>query len=242
LQEVEEDTLVWSVVDLMTLLLVVFILFYTQAIGRKPDVASKPLVSQSTVPQEVAAPAAVPIARKAQAPRKTQEAAPMTSLEKEAFIEEIRREVLNPTGEIEEQGVSVRWSNHQLVFVLGEKITFNVGEAELLEAFQPTLERIARFIAGKPQTLITVAGHTDDRPINTLLFPSNWELSAARAVTVAKFLTEHDVAPARITVQGHGEYRPLYENTSPENRQANRRVEITLVREKPQVSDRYERR
>ena len=120
-------------------------------------------------------------------------------------------------------------------FVLGERITFNVGEPELLRDFQPTLRRVAGFIASKEGYQIVVSGHTDNTPINTARFPSNWELSAARAVNVARFLIDNGVDPRQLSIQGFSEYRPLYENSSLENKQANRRVEITLIREQDGV-------
>jgi chemotaxis protein MotB len=132
----------------------------------------------------------------------------------------------------DEDSFAVRWDNRRLVFVLGERITFNVGEAELLPGSYPALLKIAGVIGSKKGFEVVVSGHTDDRPINTARFPSNWELSAARAVTVARFLIEHGLAPERVSVQGFSAYRPVSENTTPENRQANRRVEITLIKEK----------
>jgi chemotaxis protein MotB len=76
-----------------------------------------------------------------------------------------------------------------------------------------------------------VAGHTDNTPIKTPQFPSNWELSTARAVNVAKYLIASGVTPERVSVQGYASYRPLRANTSSQNRQANRRVEITLSKD-----------
>jgi chemotaxis protein MotB len=79
---------------------------------------------------------------------------------------------------------------------------------------------------------VVVSGHTDDTPIHNEVFPSNWELSAARAINVAKILIGSGVEPGRVATQAFSEYRPLYENTSPGNKQANRRVEITLIKDK----------
>jgi chemotaxis protein MotB len=76
-----------------------------------------------------------------------------------------------------------------------------------------------------------VSGHTDNTPINTEQYPSNLELSSARAINVAKFLIDNGVSPHRVSIQGFSEYRPLFENTSHKNRQANRRVEIALIKE-----------
>jgi chemotaxis protein MotB len=82
-----------------------------------------------------------------------------------------------------------------------------------------------------------VSGHTDNRPIQTKKYPSNLELSASRAINVAKFLMENSVDPQRVSIQGFSEYRPLLENTTPQNRQKNRRVEIALIKEHRETSE-----
>ena len=123
--------------------------------------------------------------------------------------------------------------NKQLVFVLGERFTFDAGEASVLRDSRPTLERIARVITARNGYRVTVAGHTDDSPIHTPRFPSNWELSAARAVNVARLLMDFGVDPTQISVQGFADNRPLNDNDTPENRQKNRRVEITLHKDVP---------
>jgi chemotaxis protein MotB len=77
---------------------------------------------------------------------------------------------------------------------------------------------------------LRINGHTDDRPISTLEFPSNWELSSARAGRVARHLIEKGVHPARIEVHGFAYHRPRANNGSRVGRRANRRVEISLLR------------
>ncbi|MCF8143270.1 MAG: flagellar motor protein MotB [Deltaproteobacteria bacterium] len=149
----------------------------------------------------------------------------------EGSMEGLRQEALSAIHETEESACSIRWNQNRLVFVLGERFTFPVGEAHLLADFEPTLNQIAGLIAAKKEYRVMVSGHTDDTPIATDQFPSNWELSAARAITVAKSIIRSGVDPRRITIQGYGEFRPLHENSSPENKEANRRVEIALFKE-----------
>ena len=76
---------------------------------------------------------------------------------------------------------------------------------------------------------IRVEGHTDNRPISTSAFPSNWELSSARAASVVHLFTETGLAPARLAVIGLGEYRPAQSNSTPEGRNANRRVLLVIL-------------
>lgn len=110
--------------------------------------------------------------------------------------------------------------------------SFVPGGAELADDFNPALLRIASILRAT-QGQILVSGHTDNSPITTARFRSNWDLSTARAVTVVHFLIEKaGIKPSRITVRGFADSRPLVKNNSPENRIKNRRVEIAL-----QISD-----
>jgi chemotaxis protein MotB len=230
---VEEDSTVWSFVDLMTLLLILFILFYSYAVAHK---ASKndlscpqpqaPLAQSSQIQNTPVTdePAAHQCALK-QAESKTEDENPDESLE------QLQQQVLQTISNKVKDDFSIHWNQKRLVLVLGEKIAFNVGQANLLPDFQPTLKRIAGFISSQPELKVAVAGHTDDVPINTAQFPSNWELSAIRAVNVAKFMILNGVDPHQVSIEGYSAYRPLYLNTTSYNRQANRRVEITLIKE-----------
>jgi chemotaxis protein MotB len=76
---------------------------------------------------------------------------------------------------------------------------------------------------------VRVEGHTDDRPIRTTEYPSNWELSAARAASVVHLFMDHGIAPDRLAVLGFGQYRPAAANTSASGRNANRRVSIVIL-------------
>jgi chemotaxis protein MotB len=239
----EEDTFLWSMADLMTLLLIFFILLYSQTMSRSAKTQDHSLQNQSMLQIERPSSwrdlskvkgSSSPSVAKAPEPKSAikHEEPNTRDKEKEKTVEDLKREVLSSLEEVEQGDFSVRWDQSRLVLVLGERITFRVGEAELLVNFQPALSRIADFIAHKEGYEVVVLGHTDDTPIHNSRFPSNWELSAARAVDVAKFLIENGVRPERVSIQGYSEYRPLRENTTPETRQANRRVEIMLIKEK----------
>lgn len=248
----EEDTFVWSLLDLMTILLIFFIFIYTQSAGQINSISQmrSPIQEQETVLQTREQPpleltAEIPVERRqilpsvsVNAPESISEQASQLSeqLKTEGMaesIEQIREDALKAMDESKDQAFSLRWNPHRLIFVLGERVTFPTGQAKLLESFQPTIQRIATLIASKKGYRVVVSGHTDNTPIKTVQFPSNWELSAARAISVAKSLTENGVNPARVSIQGNAEYLPLYKNSTPENKRANRRVEITLIKEKP---------
>jgi chemotaxis protein MotB len=145
-------------------------------------------------------------------------------------IEPLNQAMMNDLKESFSNDFYVRWDAKQPVFVLGERITFNNGEAMLLADAQSALKRIADLIAPQHNYQILISGHTDDIAIRTTRFPSNWELSAARAASVAKFLASTGIAPQRLVIEGKSEFHPLVANTSKANRRTNRRVEISLVK------------
>ena len=107
-------------------------------------------------------------------------------------------------------------------------IAFYPGSESLAPNFVPILKNIAHALSAVPGQLI-VSGHTDDRPITTQRFRSNWDLSTARAVTVVHYIINStDIEPSRITAQGHADTHPLISNTTETGRDKNRRVEIIL--------------
>ena len=233
---VDEETPAWSMVDLMALLLVFFIFFYASSIKRSPaDSHNTPqhmptLVNESK-PSDPERDVPANLAKPIQNTSNT-----VTSRDQYDVLEDtiarLREDVLATMDESEQDVFLISNDQRRLVFTLGERITFSVGEATLLEAYHPVFIRIADFIASKPEYQVIVAGHTDNRPIKTKKYPSNLELSASRAINVAKFLNENGVDPQRVSIQGFSEFQPLLDNTTPENRQKNRRVEITLIKER----------
>lgn len=116
--------------------------------------------------------------------------------------------------------------------VLQDNIFFDTGEAVILNEGVPFLEKIGTLISRIPNE-IKVEGHTDNRPIQGYRYPSNWELSGARASSVVRFLIEEfDIDEARFTIAGYGETRPIAPNDSAKNMSKNRRVEIVILDEK----------
>ena len=238
---VDEETSMWSMVDLMTLLLVFFLFFYASSIKESPAVS--PDIPQHSSDQLYETP---PLYETPHSGQETEiladqlesiqpQSKPSTYRDQNEMLEQhiaqLRADILATMDESEQDGFLVSNDQRRLVFTLGERITFNLGEAALLEAYQPIFIRIAGFIASKPDYQVVVSGHTDNRPIQTKKYPSNFELSASRAINVAKFLIENGVDPQRVSIQGFSEYRPLVEDTTPQNRQKNRRVEIALIKE-----------
>ncbi len=129
-------------------------------------------------------------------------------------------------------------ANHEMVisltpegFVISlrELGFFNSGQAELAPGAGAKIEKIAKILA-RPGLEIRVNGHSDDQPIHTDQFRSNWELSTARAMTVLRMLVDDGgFDPTKISASGMGQYRPIADNSTPEGRRMNRRVDLVVV-------------
>jgi chemotaxis protein MotB len=118
-----------------------------------------------------------------------------------------------------------------LVMRFEDTVMFPVGSADIAPEIVPMLDRIARMLAAT-DFQVRIEGHTDNLPIRNARFPSNWELSTARAVNVLRFFLDLGHIPAgRLTAVGFGEFQPLAPNERPVGRAQNRRVEIIVLRE-----------
>jgi chemotaxis protein MotB len=125
--------------------------------------------------------------------------------------------------------ISVSVTNRAVMITMKEQVSFSPGEVDILEATDPVLETIAGIIHRYPDYHVEIDGHTDNIPIRTSLYPSNWELSVARATSVLKyFINKHNIDPSRLSVRGNADQKPVAPNNTPENRARNRRVEIKL--------------
>lgn len=118
-------------------------------------------------------------------------------------------------------------------------ILFPSGSATLSPSAVPVINRLAEVLEPFPNP-IRVEGYTDDRPIDTIAFPSNWELSAARAASVVRKFSNAGIAPTRLSVIGHAEFEPIQSNSTPQGRNANRRVVIVILSTDGSVPDAVE--
>jgi chemotaxis protein MotB len=140
--------------------------------------------------------------------------------------------------EIREGNVHLRRRGQDLVLDMSDQILFDTGQAEVAERGQKVLAGVAASVRALPYSL-EVAGHTDSARIATPAtaerFPTNWELSAARATNVVRFLQERGkIQGSRLGAAGYAEYRPAASNATEAGRQQNRRIEILL---RPQKTD-----
>jgi chemotaxis protein MotB len=125
--------------------------------------------------------------------------------------------------------VSVVYTTQGLVMRLSDHALFDTGVADISPPAFPLLQKIGAIIA-KTAYEVRVEGHTDDIPIKTNRYPSNWELSTARAVNVLRYIIDaYRIPSERMSAAGFGEYQPIVANDSSINRAKNRRVEIVFL-------------
>jgi len=134
--------------------------------------------------------------------------------------------------EVEKGQLQVRQYKNMLAVDLAEQIFFDSGKATLKKGGKEVLKKVGDALKGYENKIIRVVGHTDNVPVAKSLqatFPSNWELSVARATNVVRYLQEVGVPPERMVPTGRAEYDPIAPNDTPEGRQKNRRIEIMLL-------------
>ena len=122
----------------------------------------------------------------------------------------------------------------RMLIALPDAVLFDSGKTDIKTDGQGALGQVATVLATIADRRFLVAGHTDTNPIHTKEFPSNWELSTARAVKVTQFLITRGMRPTVLAAAGYGEFDPVAANDTPEHRAQNRRIEIVL---QPNLSD-----
>jgi chemotaxis protein MotB len=222
--------------DLMTLLLAVFVVLY--AVSRV-NIDKYRMLSDSMVaafrsdraglpPGSGPSAAAAATAAAAAAPAAAPAAARGADDPAGETLQRVADAVDGALGDLgASQGVVVRRSDRAVEVDLSTDIIFPSGAAALAPNASGVLEKLAEVLRDFPNP-VRVEGHTDDRPISTALYPSNWELSSARAARVVEVLSRNGVDPTRLTVQGFGEFRPIASNATSEGRNANRRVLLVI--------------
>ena len=134
--------------------------------------------------------------------------------------------------EVQKGQLKVRQYQNMLSVDVAEQIFFDSGRAVLKSSGKEVLKQVGEALKSYNDKIIRVAGYTDNVPIAKSMqnvYPTNWELSVARATNVVRYLQEVGVSPERMIASGRGEYAPIAPNDSPEGRQKNRRIEIMLI-------------
>ena len=132
--------------------------------------------------------------------------------------------------------INVRRTELWIEVEINSDILFPPGSATLDSSARQTLGTLADVLQDVPNG-VRVEGHTDNMPIATVQYPSNWELSAARAASVVHLFADHGVQPQRLAMMGYGEFRPRVDNTRPEGRNRNRRVMVIILADSAASAD-----
>ena len=236
-KEANHERWLVSYADFITLLFAVFVTLYamsqtdkkkveevmasmSSSFGFKSSPASKPSVI------EMGAVNLIPSLTKApQAPRRGKSRAGEKDFrETKASIDAY----LLKSGAQDKLSVSI--TQRGMVVSLKESGFFDSGSATIKRAAYPLLNDVMESLSTYSND-IRVEGHTDNRPISSTAFPSNWELSTTRATNVLQYMTKQDFEPSQLSAAGYGEYRPVASNDTDDGRQKNRRVDIVLLSE-----------
>ena len=188
--------------DLMTLLLVFFVLLLTFC---KTDIEKFKSVAESFKP--------------------TPPGSPFFLEGQPSVLEQVAQQA--ETVELPEE-LYVTMDDRGVVVSFKDSALFGPGSAELLPKSVDSLSKFVKFLYALPNDIV-VEGHTDNQRIRSARFPSNWELSSARASAVARFLQREGIKGGRMTVLGFAEYRPRFRNDTPEKRALNRRIDVIIA-------------
>ncbi len=220
--------------DMMTLLLCLFVLLFAMSstqeesfkelvqslrsalgVQQVPEAGTREGLVMHNIPTEKTATEAV------------DEAGGMVQKELNEIVSDVRELVMfNQLGGM----VKVEQNEMGAVITISDVVLFPPGDSRMTEDGLKIIRKIAIVLA-QFQYHIQIAGHTDNTPISSACYPSNWELSASRACEVVRYLTQNGLDPTMLSAVGYGEFRPIDTNDTPEGRAQNRRVEIVYLRE-----------
>jgi chemotaxis protein MotB len=132
-------------------------------------------------------------------------------------------------GMIDNGQLQVNIRNGKMVVRLPDNVLFDPGKTDIKPAGKKALEELTEVLKAIPNRNFQVTGHTDNAPIKSKKFRSNWDLSTARAVEVVNFMIKSGMEPNRLSATGYGEYDPIGPNDTPANKAQNRRIEIVIM-------------
>jgi chemotaxis protein MotB len=213
--------------DLLTLLLGLFLVLFTAS--------QKPEIAQTGLERTKHAPSATQTAIIANAGAQTDQPPQTQQHTEQARDMALARQLKQTIGaKMPMQGIEIRQQERGVVISLKDSILFTAGNADLSPAARHTLDGLIQQLhaaLGGQSRPIRVEGHTDNSPIATSKYPSNWELSTARATTIVRFLVaSHHFQPQLLSAAGYGEFKPVKDNSSIEGKQKNRRVDIVVLK------------
>lgn len=216
--------------DLITLILVFFILLFSMS---QIDIVKFRTIADSFQQRQILEfyPSVIPFEDPSSEPEMEMEKTqPQNSEETDKELNQLLADIQSYLNENKLSDVVVATRTERgVVLVLQEQALFASGEATVLEDAYPFLNKVGDLLERIPN-FVKVEGHTDNRPIGTYRFPSNWELSSARASSVIRYLVQtENLDPKRFIAVGYGDTRPIAPNDTRENLQKNRRVEVIIT-------------
>lgn len=226
--ESEASNASWIVTyaDLVTLILTFFVLLYSMS---NLELKRFKVVMQSIkigLGQQVTAVAEPQEAVEPVTPPMTQEA--YWEMRNQSLLDDLKT-LIRDRGL--DENIVVSLENGRIVIRVKNHLFFSSGRAQLNASGMPILDDILVIFRNCPDYRINIAGHTDDTPIYTVQFPSNWELSTTRATVVLRYLIERGIDPHRMTATGYADLMPLVSNDNADSKAQNRRVEFILEKE-----------
>lgn len=231
--EDDEENAGWIVTfsDLMTLLLVFFVLLYSISTLNEAKFKKAMTSIQISLGEEA------PPVRLLELMNEPSRKSKVVSLESLSGMRSRELDMLKRVRKfIETRGlekqIGVSLDNGKIAIRITGTMLFTSGSAMLNPNGAPVMDEISQIVKEFQDFKVNIKGHTDNVAIATRQFPSNWELSAVRATTVLRYLIEKGIDADRLTATGYGELLPLVPNDTEENRQINRRVEFVLEKEK----------
>lgn len=246
-EHVNHERWLISYADFITLLFATFVALYALS---KSDKAKASVAAESMrisfgsqdgrmIPQEAFNPLSIPTDHPKPLPGDTSTVASKPKEEAgKAQFDEIKKEVeeyLMTKGALNKVSVDVQ--ERGLVVSLNEAGVFESGRADVKEESYKVLEEIAEKIK-KYRNPVRIEGHTDNVPIRSRTYPTNWELSSTRATNMARVLTDKfGVPPGKVSATGYGEFRPKTSNDSPAGRSRNRRVDLVILSSSAEKSE-----
>ncbi len=214
----EDDTKDWLITyaDMITLILAFFIMLFSISTMNLPKFqetmgAIKTAMNKTALPTVRSQPSRV--------------VSQVIGLRQRNLINEVNRSL---EGSPDGVAVTAQFDRNKILITVGENAVFAPRKAELLPGGKKVLTELTKLLRTFAEYDINIKGHTDNLPINTPEFPSNWELSAIRATAALRFLLSKGLPAYRMTATGLADIDPLAPNDSPENRALNRRVEFVL--------------
>lgn len=213
----EEETWMMTYLDIITLLLMMLVVMLAFADPMSGPSKAKAAATAGAVasPTNIVPPLPIPVPQ----PAKTGSA--------DEKVEDPQKKSSPNLSDLGD-GIEVIQGQRSVSFRISSEVMFSSGDTALTPTGQALMDRLLPLFNKVPDHTIVVVGHTDNVPIQTSRFPSNWELAAARAASVVRHLETRGVNPTRLMAAGFGDTHPLMPNDTPEGRMTNRRVEITM--------------